>query len=184
MTRSLRLVAPLRPPNLRSWSCQAKALASSSRLLRKAVGGWSNVAVQIAKSSARPTVFSSESLGIAGCLMCLPPPGTTQARFSPKVQFQNSPLTDSQKGARSEAGLLDSGGPKRLARCNAAVAARTTLELLPRTSHDDVCGGKQICSNAMINYTFSRMRPAVRIPSAPATSQCELTQPDARRRWR
>src|SRR5271156_3116657 len=112
MTRSLRLVAPLRPPNLRSWSCQAKALASSSRLLRKAVGAWSKVAVQIAKSSARPTVLSSESLGIAGCLMFLPPPGTTQARFSPKVQSQKSPLGDSQKGARSRAGLRDSRGPR------------------------------------------------------------------------
>src|SRR5271155_177899 len=153
MTRSLRLVAPLRPPNLRSWSCQAKALASSSRLLRKAVGGWSNVAVQIAKSSARPAVLSSESLGVARCLMCFPPPGTTQARFSPKVQSPKSPLK-ADKRAQSEVGLLDSGGPKRLARCDAAVAARTTLDLLLRTSHDDVCGGKQIGSKATINYTL------------------------------
>src|SRR5271170_5439692 len=71
MTRSLRLVAPLRPPNLRSWSCQAKALASSSRLLRKAAGGWSKVAVQIAKSSAPAAALSSESLGIAGCRVFL-----------------------------------------------------------------------------------------------------------------
>ena len=34
-------------------------------------------------------------------------------------------------------------------------------------------GCKQICSKATTNLTFSRMGPAVRIPSAPATSQCE-----------
>ena len=42
-----------------------------------------------------------------------------------------------------------------------------------RTSHNDVCGCKQIYSNATINYTFSRMRPAVRIPFAPPTRHCE-----------
>jgi hypothetical protein len=48
-----------------------RALASSSRLVRKAAGGLPSVAVQMATSSARLAVFSSESLGIAGCLMCL-----------------------------------------------------------------------------------------------------------------
>jgi hypothetical protein len=52
---------------LRSWSCQARALASSSRLARD-LGGLPVVAVQIAKSSARPAVLSSESLGIVDCL--------------------------------------------------------------------------------------------------------------------
>src|SRR5271168_3571011 len=97
MTRRLRLVAPLRPPNLRSWSCQAKALASSSRLLRKAVGGWSNVAVQIAKSSARAAVLSSESLGIAGCLMCLPPPGRHRLDSLPKSSRQSLRLETYKK---------------------------------------------------------------------------------------
>src|SRR5215469_8533113 len=36
---------------------------------------------------------------------------------------------------------------------------------------------KQVCSNATKNQTFSRMRPRVRIPSAPATRQCEPEVP-------
>jgi hypothetical protein len=36
---------------------------------------------------------------------------------------------------------------------------------------------KQTCSKAKTNYTFSRMRPAVRIPFAPATRQRELPVP-------
>jgi hypothetical protein len=50
--RSLRLAAGLRLPNLRSCRCQARALASSSRLARN-WGGRPSVAVHNFNSSAR-----------------------------------------------------------------------------------------------------------------------------------
>jgi hypothetical protein len=128
--RSLRLVAAVRPPNLRSWSCQATALASSSRLLRKAPGGLPSVAVQMARSSARPAVLSSESLGIAGCLMCLSPPGTTQARFSLKVQSPKSPFRAHKKERDPEQVSAIPAAQEELASCDTQ-AARNNARTRP-----------------------------------------------------
>jgi hypothetical protein len=108
----------------------------------------------------RCSVRRAWELRVAPCTFLL-----ARHRLDPlRKSSPKSPLK-ADKRARSGTGLLDSGGLKRLAlRCTGA--ARTTLELALRMSHDDVCGGKQICSNATINYTFSRLRPVVRIPSA------------------
>ena len=57
---------------------------------------------------------------------------------------------------------------------------RITLELDLRTSTTMFAGANTSSSNATINYTFSRMRPAVRIPFAPATRHCEPLGPLSR----
>ena len=66
--RSLRWVAGLRPPNLRSWSCQARALASSSRLAWN-LGDLPIVAVQMANAppARRCSIWRAWESWLASC---------------------------------------------------------------------------------------------------------------------